>query len=63
MTTTLDEYLHEVDRWKQAAEAKLQKLSDAERLQRLRAAREQLERQLGERLRVVASPVTTVRSN
>ena len=63
MTTTLDEYLHEVDRWKQAAEAKLQKLSDAERLQRLRAAREQLERQLGESLREVAAPVATVPSD
>ncbi|MCH8043196.1 MAG: hypothetical protein IID44_05710 [Planctomycetes bacterium] len=48
---TLDDHLREVDGWKQQTMERLKPLSDAQRRQELRRAREQVESRIGRSLR------------
>ena len=59
MDMTLNEYLAEVDRWKQTVSDRMAKLSPAERAAEDRDALAWLEKQLGRRLKEASSPQST----
>jgi hypothetical protein len=58
MEMTLDEYLDEVDRWKQKAMERTESLSAAAREKVLQDSRRWLEKKIGRRLKVAAVPVS-----
>ncbi|MDO8630483.1 MAG: hypothetical protein Q7R41_08315 [Phycisphaerales bacterium] len=59
MDMTLNEYLGEVDRWKQLVSDRTARLDPAERARADREAIDWLERQLGRRLKEASSPELT----
>lgn len=60
MDMTLDEYLDEVDRWKQKAMEQTESLSAAAREKVLHDSLRWLERRIGRRLKVAGAPVREV---